>query len=210
MMPTETLRALLDERGVEWKEHRHVMPGSMAIQRETLWGQPTDVASGKPIPHVYHYRATEMGDGRLFLEAQLVTPEQAIAATMGRGMLTADDVRDLIERHSDASCGNGRDFHNGAYVAIADELNATLGSYNCTNSERTETCKVDVLNTGDCAGYECSEYIMHCNGCGHEFGYVLYNEDGDVWMSEPPKYCPNCGRRIVDPTTNDVDAEVCE
>lgn len=136
--------------------------------------------------------------------------EQAIAATMGRGMLTADDVRDLIERHSDASCGNGRDFHNGAYVAIADELNATLGSYNCTNSERTETCKVDVLNTGDCAGYECSEYIMHCNGCGHEFGYVLYNEDGDVWMSEPPKYCPNCGRRIVDPTTNDVDAEVCE
>ncbi len=82
---TERFRELLDERGVEWKEHRHVMPGSMAIQRETLWGQPTDVASGKPIPHVYHYRATEMGDGRLFLEAQLVTPEQAIAATLGRG-----------------------------------------------------------------------------------------------------------------------------
>ena len=79
----EILRSMLDERGVEWKEHRHVMPGSMTIQRETLWGQPTDVASGKPIPHVYHYRATEMGDGRLFLEAQLITPEQAIAATLG-------------------------------------------------------------------------------------------------------------------------------
>lgn len=60
------------------------------------------------------------------------------------------------------------------------------------------TCKVDVLNTGDCAGYECSEYIMHCNGCGHEFGHVLYNEDGDVWMSEPPRFCPNCGRKVVD------------
>lgn len=59
------------------------------------------------------------------------------------------------------------------------------------------TCEVDVLNTGDCAGYECSEYIMHCNGCGHEFGHVLYNEDGDVWMSEPPRFCPNCGRRVV-------------
>ena len=58
------------------------------------------------------------------------------------------------------------------------------------------TCHVDVLNTGDCAGYECSEYIMHCNGCGHEFGHVLYNEDGDVWMSEPPNYCPNCGRKV--------------
>ena len=38
-----------------------------------------------------------------------------------------DFVRDLIERHSDASGGNGRDFHNGAYAAIADDLNATLG-----------------------------------------------------------------------------------
>lgn len=44
------------------------------------------------------------------------------------GTLTADDVRDLIERHSDASGGNGRDFHNGAYEAIADELNAELGN----------------------------------------------------------------------------------
>lgn len=61
----------------------------------------------------------------------------------------------------------------------------------------TGTCKVDVLNTGDCAGYECSEYIMHCNGCGHEFGHVLYNEDGDVWMSERPSFCPNCGREVV-------------
>ena len=43
------------------------------------------------------------------------------------GTLTADDVRDLIERHSDASGGNGRDFHNGAYKAIADELNAHVG-----------------------------------------------------------------------------------
>lgn len=59
-------------------------------------------------------------------------------------------------------------------------------------------CNVDVLNTGDCAGYECSEYIMHCNGCGHEFGHVLYNEDGDVWMSEVPNFCPNCGAKVED------------
>ena len=46
------------------------------------------------------------------------------------GKLTADDVRDLIERHSDAAGGNRRDFYNGAYEAIADELNsrAELGS----------------------------------------------------------------------------------
>ena len=43
-----------------------------------------------------------------------------------------DWVRDAIERHSDASGGNGRDFHNGAYAAIADEIEqaiaATLGA----------------------------------------------------------------------------------
>ena len=92
-------------------------------------------------------------------------------------------------------------YHIGYEDALAKRMpNATkagvLNSYICTSSERTETCHIDVLNTGDCAGYECSEYIMHCNGCGHEFGHVLYNEDGDVWMSEPPNYCPNCGRRV--------------
>lgn len=59
-----------------------------------------------------------------------------------------------------------------------------------------ETCGVDVLNTANCASYECCEYIMHCKHCQHEYGYVQYNEDGDVWMDEPPKFCPNCGRRI--------------
>lgn len=78
---------------------------------------------------------------------------RAIADTLGRGMLTADDVRDLIERHSDASGGNGRDFHNGAYVAIADELNATLGSCNCsnncTNGERTDAPRLPHFWTHD-------------------------------------------------------------
>ena len=85
MNATDEPRRLLDERGVEWKEHRHTLAGSMAIQRETLWGQPIDNTSGKPIPHIYHCRATEMGDGRLFLEAQLVTPAQAVEATLGLG-----------------------------------------------------------------------------------------------------------------------------
>ena len=37
-------------------------------------------------------------------------------------VIDQDWVRDAIERHSDAAGGNGRDFHNGAYAAIADEL----------------------------------------------------------------------------------------
>lgn len=85
---------------------------------------------------------------------------------------------------------------------VEEALDGTLVVYRLTPAQAIDatlgrgTCQVDVLNTGDCAGYECSEYIMHCNACGHEFGHVLYNEDGDVWMSEQPNYCPNCGARV--------------
>lgn len=81
------LRRLLDERGVEWKQSYRVLPGSRDVQAQTLWGQPCD-QNGKPLKHVYHNRATEMGDDRLLLEAQLVLPIQAVEATLGRGTCT--------------------------------------------------------------------------------------------------------------------------
>ena len=68
-------------------------------------------------------------------------------------------------------------------------IEATLGR---------ETCRVDVIDSGEIACYCCNERIMHCNGCGHEFGHVLYDEDGNVWMSEQPNFCPNCGARVVE------------
>ena len=59
------------------------------------------------------------------------------------------------------------------------------------------TCDMDVLDTGEVADYECNEHIMHCCNCGAEFGYVLYSEDGDVSMDDKPRFCPNCGARVV-------------
>lgn len=105
--------------------------------------------------------------------------------TSGR---TEDVIRQLIAR-----LGVAADFHFARkYVdCIVEEYAGKLTTLG------RGTCKVDVLNTGDCAGYECSEYIMHCNACGHEFGHVLYNEDGDVWMSERPNFCPNCGCEVA-------------
>ena len=128
---TDRLRALLDERGVEWWQSANTLGCVFTRWQSPLFGDEVC--------------AMENGKEGLVLLDHFMTPEQAIDATLGRG-----------------------------------------------------TCQVDVLNTGDCAGYECSEYIMHCNACGHEFGHVLYNEDGDVWMSEPPNYCPNCGKRVVE------------
>lgn len=100
---TERLREMLDERGVvyetrdrpeashaDWESWMHGdehQPNG-AIRRETLWGQPVD-QHGATLKGVYHAKATEMGD-RLLLEAQLVTPEQAIAATVGSGTCEVD------------------------------------------------------------------------------------------------------------------------
>lgn len=101
----------------------------------------------------------------------------------------------------------------GQYVEYTEPIGAkpaTLGSHtdmgwdNPTPQQAIDatlgrgTCHIDVIDSGEIAYYCCNERIMHCNGCGHEFGHVLYDEDGNVWMSERPNYCPNCGREVVD------------
>ena len=177
MTETEELRCMLDERGVEY-EAPH---SGFTIVR-------TDNAVCK------FYETLEEPERGVFavVTTDWLTPEQAIAATLGRGTLTADDVRDLIERHSDASGGNGRDFHNGAYVAIADELNATLGSCNCsnncTNSERTTTVD-ETWHVGFHMwnGERVTIHVMECSKCGRTYEHVNGNYE----------FCPNCGRKLV-------------
>jgi hypothetical protein len=127
MSATDELRRLLDERGVEW--------------RERVWGGKHSITTFWHARGVrWHYRENRFGEVRLHADG--IAPEQAIAATLGRG-----------------------------------------------------TCQVkdSIIDTYE---YNRWEYELSC-------GHTIIWED-----SEPPNYCPNCGRRIVDPTTNDVDAEV--
>lgn len=166
MTATEELRRLLDERGVEWDYG--------------ITGSTTTEFSVNGVDITF----TPMRDG---LECStILTPEQAVAATLGaqRPTLphfwTADGTLHVEPRR------------------MPERVQAHLGGEDVTFERGLGACRIDALNTGDCAGYECSEYIMHCNGCGHEFGHVLYNEDGDVWMSELPNFCPNCGKRVVE------------
>ena len=168
---TESLRRLLDERGVEWWHG--------ISEKSTVFDGEYDVR--------YEVDGTL---GLLFIRSALhVTPEQAIAATLGRGRLTADDVRDLIERYSDASGGNGRDFHNGAYVAIADDLNATLGD------DGLERSKNGVAERGTCRMERASwddgtcTWGCICSACGKKFEH----ETSRGWH-----YCPKCGAEVVE------------
>lgn len=72
MSATDDLRRMLDEAGEYYKTSGN----------RTWWGRPIDMQTGKPI-NVFHYQAQPMGEDRLFVELQLATPEQAIAATLG-------------------------------------------------------------------------------------------------------------------------------
>lgn len=72
MNPTERLRALLDERGVEWKEYGY--------ENHTWW------SGGENVGWHAENRPSVRG---LYVKIEAVlTPEQAIAATLGRGECT--------------------------------------------------------------------------------------------------------------------------
>jgi predicted RNA-binding Zn-ribbon protein involved in translation (DUF1610 family) len=128
---TDELRRMLDERGVEW-----TAPNSILRDDMTSW-----VANG------FDYDAFEVPDGTLVLSAAHqddLTPEQAIAATLGAG-----------------TCHN-------VHEPPKDTTFWPAPHFKCS---------------------ECGEVHVSMQ-------YVFY--------------CPNCGRKVVDPTTNDVDAEVTD
>ena len=134
----------------------------------TWWGRPIDAQTGKPI-NVFHNQAQPMGEDRLLVELQLATPEQAIAAT--------------------------------------------LGSCSCSSSERTETCRLEgFADVPFSVDYEIEGYDMgssrdyatlaECSSCGAyvilppEYHHVLTCDGDEVY--QPYRFCPNCGRKVVD------------
>lgn len=37
-----------------------------------------------------------------------------------------------------------------------------------------------------------------CTACGEQFHIVIKNGDSGVWVRfMPPRFCPNCGRKVV-------------
>lgn len=99
---TDELRRMLDERGVGWREHR--WGGRHSVT--TIWH-----ARGVE----WHYRENRFGELRL--HADNLTPEQAIAATLGAG--TCINVAEPDE-YSDrpftcSECGARGPMGNGTY-----------------------------------------------------------------------------------------------
>ena len=116
--------------------------------------------------------------------------------------MTSDERREIAATMRIISCEGVKD------ITLGEVLNSILtGGAPRPTTEMAilarladlidPTCGMDVLDTGEVADYECSEHIVHCSNCNAEFGYVLYSEDGDVSMDDKPRFCPNCGARVV-------------
>ncbi len=140
MTATEKLRRLLDERGVEYRTHGTT---------DRTWFEVGNIS----------WCVIERENGNLTANAVFLTPEQAIAATLG-------------------SCNC---------------------SDNCTNSGRTGTC----YDTGE-------SRIFHCSECGLGLDDVFIDDEEYYPFADFPRFCPCCGAKVVEPTTNDVGAEVTD
>lgn len=181
MTATERLRELLDERGVKWER-----------------GLPTETIVREPIDALY----VERPDGRMHVYFRsYLTPEQAIAATLGReDTYTREDVESaFVSGYSLGSLPVGSDPQWDENRQTVDEhmaelgwvRKATLGSSNCTNSERAGTCHADETEHIECGTIDGRHYdihVMECSECGRTYEYVFGGYE----------FCPNCGRKVVD------------
>jgi len=161
---TDELRRLLDERGEDYVSDQH----------SVTWAYYTD-------PHT----ATESMDGTLIVTG--LTPEQAIAATLGGGKLTAEQVRETVEKHwhdlpadYDMPEATALPEYSYDWQAIADELNATLGGGEC------EFVIEDNMNESEGMG----DVWFRCTNCDTTFDYYA-----DDWLMKQ-NYCPHCGFKI--------------
>lgn len=170
--PTNELRDKLDELDVKW------WPDVYYRDTNTCWRVGD-----------FEWRASEQKDGKLLIGCTCVkhlTPEQAIAATVGAGTLTAEQVRECakevyFEGYGDGATHRVNGIEETDWQTIADKLNATLGA---------GTCHFKVVIDQD-PSRRGRGNICECDKCGYRCarGFI---ED------ERFKHCPNCGKRIIE------------
>lgn len=198
MTPTDELRRLLDERGVEW----------------TDGGFPTTATEWCANGVVWHGL---LRDGTIELVAML-TPEQAVKATLGRNdSYTREDVEsafvsgyslglDMFDHSKpDAEKGwnqNERDLdeemEERGWVRKEATTHRPLTERATKDSEKDSDgrgeCRLEEIEKDCDTASEymldrefCFDAVYRCS-CGCRFGHVAH---------ERPNFCPNCGAKVV-------------
>ena len=177
MSATDELRRLLDERGIHW--------WAGADERKTLWE-----SNGL----TWEYFNDENGDAWLgFLGAceQDITPEQAIAATLGRPTFDAS----LEQALSFMRIWISDDAHLGE-SAISRELEKAEG---LRKLDAIESAIAATLGVGECE-VECFDDGVDEDMDGEWFSYAppkWYLSCGhEVQGTERPNYCVVCGKAV--------------
>lgn len=187
MSATEELRRLLEERGVKWWPMRN---NGYYEDRDTEF-----VANGKK--HTAH----EWGDG---FAVYNLTPEQAIAATLG------SDREAELQKALNKAAGNwakadaelrkaldfmriwiSEDAHLGE-SAISCELEKAEG---LRNLDAIESAIAATLGGGECEFKPFKGPISDTDEEGERQGVCSVCS---AHMHEQFKFCPNCGAKVVD------------
>lgn len=163
MTPTDKLRALLDEMGVEWQDFD---------------GEPTWMDSDGRM-HYARYEFTFNGPTDE-LTVYHLTPEQAIAATVGADYGIA--FAPTLERPPETMVGET--VFDAEGNAIGWITSATVGVGACHMRLAYEEEDADGCIWPD--HYE-------CDACGAKVNGIMSFYDTEI----PPRFCPNCRREVV-------------
>ena len=191
MNATDVLKRMLDERGIHW--------WAGTDEHKTLWE-----SNGL----TWEYFNDENGDAWLgFLGAceQDITPEQAIAATLGTkrdrteewlmnacNQASADYIAELERKLEAATLGNGK--------LTAEQVRRCVRVGACDHGlweaidEDTDWQEIAdglnaVLGGGECEVIKCDKGKMKCSKCGKELPY-------DPFADYECNFCPTCGARL--------------
>lgn len=98
------------------------------------------------------------------------------------------------------------DAFNGQRIHAMDNEDGTVEIFDQWNLTPAQAIAA-TLGLGTCKNTAPSYLDFLCSECGFVHYHSDENDsgDGNEWH-----FCPNCGRRIVGSTTNDVDAEVTD
>ena len=167
---TELLRNLLDERGIEYAESQDRFRTRFRFNYCEACGD--------------YLNEIEVMGACITASKSYLTPEQAIAAAVGSGVLTAEQVREAVmsaDRWEKPMGNTGLTnthliVRDDGWQAIADELNAELGNGTC-----------ELAYGEDDEGYD----GWYCQSCGGWFDAA--RRDGKL---VEPMRCGCCGRKV--------------
>lgn len=188
MSPSETVRAMLDKLDVKYEDY-DILVGEKAYGATTYWECGDVVAKF----------SEKVGVGTL-LEAWDVTPEQAIAATVGEEPDEATMLKlhgrmnaALLDTQDELLAYHPQDRENASSKKLIDCVIAAHQIIEDAATEgRPKVKKVRGMTYDEHGG---EVYYLACSGCGEWI-------DGDLdCISEfdGPNFCPNCGGEFDGP-----------